>query len=233
MLRSSSYIAVGVAVGLLVPCVIVEAQDVRAWETAVNYMQDDKGCYSIPYPDQQSSCLRKQNEVVKWCKESGPFNCTSVDPKQLQRQVEQLKTQRDELNSEKGRLEREKSNAKDDAAKQDVTTKIAKVDATIDTLNKTRASLEKEVLEGTRTCNERLAIAKACRDNRSAVQEVFSDVRSRADRESDPKITPLAKRLLDWWGPRYRSHEQEVTEVKRAVEACEQALYDIVRIGSF
>jgi len=233
MHRTSSVIA-GVVLSLLLPLAAAGAQDVKTWENALNYMQDEKGCFSIPYADAQSTCSRKQDEVNKWCKNSGPFNCDTVDPKQLQRQIETLKTRRDELTAERGNLVKA---AKDAASAkqptQEIDASIAKVDAAIAALNNSRAVLERQVLEASRTCNERLNIAKSCRDYRANVQEVFSGVRSRANNETDPKIVPLARRLIAWWDERYRSHEEQLSAVKRAVETCERVLNEIGRLGTF
>jgi uncharacterized protein YPO0396 len=233
IMRRSSFVSVSVVLSLLFPLAAVHAQDLKAWENATNYMQDDKGCLSIPYSDAQSTCIRKQDEVNKWCKDSGPFNCDSVDPKQLQRQVEKLKTQRDELTTEKTKLDRARSAERDEQVKRDIEARLAKVDAEITALNSSRAVLERQVLDGSRTCKARLDVAKACRDYRANVQEVFSGVRSRANSETDPNVVPLARKLIAWWDERYRRHEEQLSAVKRAVEICEQVLYEIGRLGSF
>ncbi len=72
-------------------------EQVKNFQNAINYMQDDKGCLSIPYSDLQDSCQRKQQEVNKLCKDSGPWNCDDVDPKVTQKKIETLKTDRDAL----------------------------------------------------------------------------------------------------------------------------------------
>lgn len=219
---------IALLLSVLFTCVSVAQDKVKVWENAVNYMQDDKGCFSIPYSDRQESCVRKQNEVNKWCKDSGPFNCDKVDPKKLQADIEKLKTQWDELKVEKEKLERANDNEK-----RDLDNKIKDIDTKIDSAKKTREDLEKQVQENTKQVNDRLGIAKGCRDARSAVQEVFKDVRSTADRENDPQIVPLTKRLIPWWDGRYQSHEIAVNDAKIAIDTCEKVLYEIGRLGSF
>src|SRR5580704_12040954 len=96
----------------------------KAFQTAVNYSQDNQGCFSIPYSDLQDSCTRKQNEVDKWCKKSGEWSCDSLDPKLTQAKIEKAKTERDTLKAQKEELEKKKSTLTDDKDKRDCEDKI-------------------------------------------------------------------------------------------------------------
>ena len=222
------------AVPLLLCCSHALAEDLlKAFQTAVNYMQDDKGCWSIPYSDLQDSCVRKQNEVNKLCKDSGPWNCGDVDPKQLQKQIEELKTTRDTLKAEKEKLESQKSSAADDKAKRELEDKIKEVEQKLYENQKVRDSLQKQVDDASKQVNDRIYIAKGCRDARSDVYGVFKDAKSRAKGESDADIVPLAKRLISWWESREAGHEDAIKNAKTAVETCDRVLYDIGHLGSF
>lgn len=166
---------------------------VKAFQTAINYSQDNQGCLSIPYDDLQDSCKRKQNEVDKLCKQSGEWKCESVDPKQTQAKIEKAKTERDTLKTEKEELERKKSSLTDDAEKRKCEDRIKEIDNRLYDLKHTQEDLEKEVSDATKLINDRLYIGKACRDARPPVMEVYKDAKSRANGEHDPDIEPLAR----------------------------------------
>jgi hypothetical protein len=229
-----SFVTVTVTLALLVASFNAHAQDLKPWETAIKYMEEKKGCLSIPYSDAQETCQRKQAEVERWCKDPEGFSCKKVDPKQFQREIEKVKTERDGLNNERTRLTDARSREKDEKVKQELSTKIAKIESDLSALANTQTALERKVQDGARDCSENLTIAKTCRDYRMSVQDVFYDVMRRADNEVDEKIIPLADRLInEWWTPEDKGHEIQVSGVKRAVEICEQALYEIGRLGTF
>jgi DNA-binding protein H-NS len=206
---------------------------VKAFQTAINYSQDNQGCTSIPYDDLQDLCKRKQNEVDKLCKQSGEWKCESVDPKQTQAKIEKAKTERDTLKAEKEELERKKSSLTDDAEKRKCEDRIKEIDNRLYDLKHTQEDLEKEVSDATKLVNDRLYIGKACRDARPPVMEVYKDAKSRANDEHDPDIEPLAKRLVKYWESRETSHEQAIQEVKNGIEKCEKVLYEIGHLGNF
>lgn len=216
---------------------ILKADDheakVKVFQTAVNYSQDNQGCMSIPYDDLQDSCKRKQNEVDKFCKQSGEWKCESVDPKQIQAKIEKAKTTRDTLRADREELDRKKSSSTDDNEKRDYENKIKEIDDKLYELKHTQEDLEKEVSERTKMVNDRLYIGKACRDARPPVMEVFKDAKSRANDEHDPDIEPLAKRLIAYWESRESTHEQNIQEVKNGIEKCEKVLYEIGHLGNF
>ncbi len=207
-------------------------EKVKLFENAINYLQDEQGCRSIPYSDLQDSCERKQNEVNKLCKDSGPWNCEDVDPKKTQEKIERLKTDRDRLKADKEQLESKKSSATDEQ-KREIEEQIKKIDDQLYELKRTQEDLEKEVSNSTKMVSDRLYVGKNCRDNRQNVMEVFKDAKSRANGEHHPDIEPLAKRLISGWESREPGHDQQIQEVKRGIEKCDKVLYDIGHIGSF
>ena len=212
---------------------LAQADDrLRYFQNAINYMQDEKGCLSIPYPDRQDSCQRKQDEVTKFCKESSS-SCGDMDPKRIQKEIEKVKTERDALKAQKEDLERQRSSLTDDQAKREVEDKLKEIERKLYELDRTRGDLERQVSEATKEVNDRLYVAKACRDARLAVQEVFRDARSRAYDESDAEIRPLARRLAEFWEKGDQKHEQSVANAKAAVENCDKTLYEIGHLGSF
>jgi uncharacterized protein YPO0396 len=220
---------------LSLPCAHpVRAEDrLKQFQEAVKYMEEDKGCLSIPFSDYQDQCQRKQNEVNKLCKKSGPSNCDDVDPKKIQKKIEEVKTKRDELKREKEDLERQKSSLTGDEEKRANEEKIKEVDRKLYELERTREDLEKQVSDATKDVNDRLYLAKACRDARVAVQGVFRDARSSAKSESDTEIAPLARRLVEYWEKGESEHEKSIDDAKKAVETCDKVLYEIGHLGNF
>jgi hypothetical protein len=209
------------------------AQDQKAFENAINYMQDDKGCLSIPYSDLEDSCERKQNEVNKLCKNSGPWNCEDVDPKETQKKIEELKKERDTLKAQREALERNKPSSTDDHAKREYEENIKKVDDKLYELKRTQGELEKEVSDSTKMVNDRMYVGKGCRDARQSVMEVYRDAKSRANGENDPNIQPLAKRLIAGWEKRESGHQDAIQAAKNGIEKCDKVLYEIGHLGSF
>jgi hypothetical protein len=206
---------------------------VTAFQNAINYLQDEQGCRSIPYSDLQDSCVRKQNDVNKLCKESGPLSCDDIDPKKTQAKIERLKTDRDMLKAKKDELESRKSSLTDEKDKRDNEETIKKIDEQLYELKRTQGDLEKEVSDSTKMVNDRMYVGKNCRDNRQSVMEVFKDAKSRASGEHDADIEPLAKQLITGWEKREPGHDQAIQQVKNVIEKCDKVLYDIGHLGSF
>ena len=204
----------------------VSAEDheekVKTFQNAMNYSQDNKGCLSIPYSDLQDQCQRKQAGVVRWCKESGKWNCEDVDPKVLQAQIERIKTERDRLKEERASYEQKKDESK-----------IKEIDNKLYELDRTRGELERQVAEASKMVSDRTYVAKSCRDARPEVMEVFRSAKSRADSEQDPDIRPLAQRLIKYWESEESGHNEQIRTVKEAVEKCDRVLYDIGHLGNF
>jgi DNA repair exonuclease SbcCD ATPase subunit len=235
--RTILLVSVSVISIVLSLAVVSKADDheekVKAFQNAINYLQDEQGCRSIPYSDLQDSCQRKQNEVNKLCKESGPWNCEDVDPKRTQEKIERLKTDRDTLKAKKEELESKKSSATDEQQKREIEEQIKKIDDQLYELKRTQGDLEKEVKDSTKMVNDRMYVGKNCRDNRQNVMEVFKDAKSRANGEHDADIEPLAKQLISGWEKREPGHDQAIREVKNGIEKCDKVLYDIGHLGSF
>jgi DNA repair exonuclease SbcCD ATPase subunit len=206
---------------------------VKAFQNAINYMQDGKGCLSIPYSDLQDSCQRKQNEVNKLCKESGPWKCEDVDPKITQRKIETLKTDRDMLKAKKEELDRKKSSLTNDNDKRENENKIKEIDDKLYQLAKVQSDLEKEVSDSTKMVNDRMYIGKGCRDARQSVMEVFRDAKSRANSEHDADLESLAKQLIAGWEKQEPGHDQAIQEAKTGIDKCDKVLYDIGHLGRF
>jgi DNA repair exonuclease SbcCD ATPase subunit len=209
----------------------------KDFQNAINYMQDDqddpkgKACFSIPYPDYQDECLRKQ-EKVNDCKDR-KSNCQEIDPKGIQRDIEDLKRRREELKAKKEDLERQRSSLSDDADKREVEDKIKTVDNEIGDVDRVKERLQKDVEETTKEINKRLDTAKVCLEFRVSVQDVFAKASSNADREQDADIAPLAKQLVVYWDKGAKRHEEATRNAKRAIDNCENVLYDIGHLGSF
>jgi chromosome segregation ATPase len=216
---------------------LVGAQDheekVKRFQNGVNYSQDNKGCLSIPYSDLQDQCQRKQADVVRWCKQSGKWNCEDVDPKALQAQVERIKTERDRLKEERANYGQKKSSASEDRDKQEYENKIKETDNKLYELDRSRGTLERQVSEASKTVSDRTYVAKSCRDARPEVMEVFRGAKSRADGEQDPDIRPLAQRLIKYWEIEGSGHNEQIRTVKDAVEKCDRILYDIGHLGNY
>lgn len=206
---------------------------VKSFQTAINYMQDGKGCLSIPYADLQDSCQRKQNEVNKLCKDSGPWKCEDVDPKLTQRKIETLKTDRDMLKAKREELDRKKSSLTTDSDKRDNENKIKEIDDKLYQLGKVQSELEREVNESTKMVNDRMYIGKGCRDARQSVMEVFRDAKSRANGEHHADLEPLAKQLIVGWERQEPGHDQAIQEAKNGIEKCDKVLYEIGHLGRF
>jgi hypothetical protein len=225
-------------ISLLLALALVSRADdhearVKAFQNAINYMQDNKGCLSIPYSDLQDSCQRKQSEVNKFCKDSGPWKCEDVDPKTTQRKIETLKTDRDALKTKKEELERKRSSLTDDKDKRENEEKIKEIDDKLYELKRTQGELEKEVSDSTKMVNDRMYVGKTCRDARQSVMEVFKDAKSRANSEHEADIEPLAKQLIAGWEKQEPGHDKAIDEVKNGIEKCDKVLYEIGHLGSF
>jgi chromosome segregation ATPase len=212
----------------------VLAEDrVKDFENAINYMQDEKGCLSIPYSDLQNSCVAKQREVEKLCKESGQSQCGGIDPKNLQKQIELLKTERDEAKVEKDNLDRKKSSLKDEKEIRENDDKIKEAEGKIENANKKRDPLEKQVSESRRIISDRYELNKQCRDARKSVMEVFAAAKAKVNSETEENIKPIAKRLSDWYEKNEPGHETAIKNADKAIENCEKALYEIDHLGTF
>lgn len=212
-----------------------QAQDVKAFQNAVNYLQDGQGCRSIPYSSLEDACTRKQADVERWCKDVAS-SCGDADPKRLQADVERIKTDRDTLKAKKDELERARSSLTDDTAKRENEDKTKEIDNKLYELSRTRDNLERQISDATRSVNDRLYAAKACRDSRTDMYKLFNDAISsgNSDRQrGDPEIAPLAQRLVDGWTAGNRKHEEAIRNATNSVEICDKVLYEIGHLGSF
>jgi chromosome segregation ATPase len=225
---------ISLLLSLVVPSKADSHEDtVKAFQEGVKYLQEEQGCMSIPYSDLQDSCQRKQKEVNKMCKDSGPWNCDDVDPKKTQEKIERLKTDRDTLKVKREELEAKKSSLTDDNEKRENEEAIKKIDDQLYELKKTQGDLEREVSDSTKMVNDRMYVGKSCRDTRQSVMEVFRDAKSRANGEHDADIEPLAKQLIEGWEKREPGHDQAIEQAKSGIEKCDRVLYDIGHLGSF
>lgn len=220
-------------VAVLSSSFVLAEDHVKDFENAINYMQDEQGCFSIPYSDLQNSCVAKQREVEKLCKDSGQSQCAGIDPKSVQKKIELLKTERDEAKAEKDNLDRKKSSLKDEKEIRENDDKIKEAERKIENANKKRDPLEKEVSESRRMISDRLELNKLCRDARKSVMEVFAAAKEKVNRETEENIKPLAKRLSDWYQKNEPGHETAIKNADKARENCETALYEIDHLGSF
>jgi chromosome segregation ATPase len=210
------------------------ADRVKAFQNAINYSQDKQACRSIPYPDLEDSCHRKQEIVERWCKNSGTLKCDgSIDPQKTQKSIEDAKTERDVLKAKKEELERKKSSLKEDKEKRENEDKIKEIDDRLYQLKRTQEELEKEVSAATKTISDRIYAGKACRDARPDVIAVFKDARSRASSEHDADIEPLAKRLIAFWEDSEKGHNQQLDEVKTMIDKCDRILYEVGHLGKY
>jgi hypothetical protein len=226
---SAALIILAASFGFLASADDEHDRKVKAFQTALNYMQDNKGCLSIPYSDLQDSCVRKQAEVNKMCKDSGPWNCDDVDPKETQKKIESVKTERDDLKRQRESLER--ITPVNDDAKRQKDEAIKKIDDRLYEIKRTQENLEREVSESTKKVNDRMYVGKACRDNRQNVMEVFRDAKSRANGEHDADIEPIAKKLIAGWEKEEDGHDKAVQAAKVGVERCDKVLYEIGHTG--
>src|SRR5712691_4433863 len=80
-------------IGALLSTVVLAGieDEVRQFQDAINYAQNDEGCRSIPYPDLQRDCVNKQHEKNKWCSESGEMSCKGLDKRTIESTLEKLK----------------------------------------------------------------------------------------------------------------------------------------------
>jgi hypothetical protein len=205
----------------------------KDFQNAINYMQDDKGCLSIPYPSRQEACQRKQADVNRWCKESGPWSCENADPKAMQKDIELLKTEREGLKDQLEKLKQRASSLTSDQDKRDNEDQSKETERKLYELERKRQGLEHEVADSTKSVNDRYYVAKSCLAARTEVQDVFKDAKSSANSEGDADIAPLAKRLAQSWEQGEQKHQEAIKGAAAAVNSCEKTLYDIGHLGSF
>lgn len=205
----------------------VFGQDLKEWETAINYMQDGKGCLSIPFSSYRSDCERKQDEVNKACKQSGPMSCTDIDPKNYQKHAEDLKLHHQNLVE---RLRQLKSVHPDEQHKREWEEKIRHTEDEIKAVENQQYSLKQQVEQIKRQVNDRYLLARSCAEYRRSVNDIFARAKGDAEREHNAQKEPLAKRLVAWWTTQEPGHDDAVRNANTAREGCERVMADMDRV---
>lgn len=185
------------------------------------------GCQSIPYPELTRRCQDAGFEKWEEC-ERPKFACE--EPQKSVRSHEgTLKGIEEGISKSRSRIEsfeKEKREIKNDPSKENsLQAAIAEEEKSIRKMEEARVR-EQEFLKGdTKELKLRLDQGKACVARRDAVQKIFDQSRSEADRETLPEIKSIFdQQLKDKWEKSYKVHEQAKAETERAVTKCEDML---------
>lgn len=193
-------------IGTLLSTVVLAGieDEVRQFQDAINYAQNDEGCRSIPYTDLQRDCVNKQREKNKWCSESGELSCKGLDKRTIESELEKLK--------------QEYAITKDENAR-------ANIKKQIDQLAQKVAENRSEVIK-------RLEVVKICREYRSSVMDVFKYASQKVYNETEQELRPLADTLYKGYKDREPGHEEAVKNVQLAFERCQGLIYEIDSLGT-
>ncbi len=196
------------------------ASSLDDFKTAAEAADAGKGCSSIPYEDYRSDCTSKNADVDRWCK-SEPRKCDGLETKALIDKISGMKDKIASLKQNRDDLNDQKSDASDDK-RHDIEQQVSDIENKIYDMSKeldfTKTSLETDKSDA----DIRIYNGGNCVTARKDVQSVFESAASRANGESDPDISPLAKRLTDYWENGAREHEGELQKAKDAIDYCKK-----------
>jgi chromosome segregation ATPase len=206
-------------------CVLLFVAPARAavlddFKTAVAAADADQGCASIPYEDYREQCTRKGADVERWCK-TEPRKCEGLETKPLIDKISGMSDKIASLKQDRDKLNDQKSSASEEQ-RHDLEQQISDIEKQIYDMSKeldfTKTSLETDKSDA----DKRIYNGGNCVTARNDVQAVFKSASSKADGESEPEISPLAKRLIDYWDNGAKNHEVELQKAKDAIDYCQK-----------
>lgn len=198
-----------------------KTQDLQAWKDALSAAQSDRGCESLPYSSHRDKCKREQSAVEEFCK-TEQWSCKGLETRALRENIKNLGEKIERLKADKDRFNNEKSNAKTDSEKSDAEKKISDVEKEIYDKNKELDFMKKSLETDISDIDIRLYKGGKCLDARTAVQTVFKDASSDADRESDAEIKAIGKQLIEFWSRKRDEHNKAFDDTKAGLENCKK-----------
>lgn len=177
------------------------------------------GCESIPYPGLQRSC---QNlDVDKYCKDASlPRACQGT--RALRQKINtDLPNEIKKLESGVKSLQEALAKATSDAEKQSINANIRTMETDLNNRYKTLSQMNSDLQTDIATINKRIQNGERCSRERYDMFQVFKEVISKAESETDPAVVKEASPRLVYWKNEQQNHYRvRIEDVQVAIDKC-------------
>lgn len=177
----------------------------------------EAGCKSIPYPGLQRSC---QNlDVDKYCKNE-PRACQGT--RALRQKIEMdLPNDIKKLESGIRTLQEALAKATNDAEKRSISDNIRNMENELNDRHKTLSRMNSDLQADIAVIDKRIQNGERCSRERYEMFQVFKEVISKAESETDPAVVKLANPRIVYWKNEQQNHYRvRIEDVQVAIDKC-------------
>jgi hypothetical protein len=175
------------------------------------------GCESIPYPGLQRSC---QNlDVDKYCKNE-PRACQGT--KALRQKIDtDLPSDIRKLESGIKTLQEALAKATNDADKRNINDNIRTMETDLNDRHRTLSRMNSDLQADIAAIDKRIQNGERCSRERYEMFQVFKEVISKAESETDPAVVKLASPRIGTWKNEQQNHYRvRIEDVQVAIDKC-------------
>lgn len=175
------------------------------------------GCESIPYPGLQRSC---QNlDVDKYCKNE-PRACQGT--RALRQKIEtDLPNDIKKLESGIRALQEALAKATNDAEKRSTSDNIRTMETELNDRHRTLSRMNSDLQADIAAIDKRIQNGERCSRERYEMFQVFKEVISKAESETDPAVVKLAgPRIGIWKNEQHNHYRVRIEDVQVAIDKC-------------
>lgn len=190
---------------------------------ASNIDVEEKGCYTIPYSDLQSSCLDQRSNVHSWCDGGrGPITCEANASSNLIKSLVTEERNYDTLKRKESELKDAIGSATNDQAKADLKKSLETTEQDIYKSYQARNNIKTAIDQREDLVDGAIYNIGKCIDYRRAVQNAFSSALDRMRNENESAIQPEATKLRVWYEQGKSGHETAITHKENALANCKK-----------
>ncbi len=177
----------------------------------------ETGCRSIPYPGLQRSC--KNLDVDKYCKNE-PRACQGT--RALRQKIEtDLPNDIKKLESGIRTLQEALAKATNDAEKRSISDNIRNMENELNDRHKTLSRMNSDLQADIAVIDKRIQNGERCSRERYEMFQVFKEVISKAESETDPAVVKLASPRIVYWKNEQQNHYRvRIEDVQVAIDKC-------------
>lgn len=180
------------------------------------------GCDSIPYPGLQRSC---QNlDVDKYCKDASQYPRACQGTKALRQKIEtDLPNDIKKLEAGLKTLQDALAKATTESDKQSINNNIRYMENERKLRAQTLSTMENTLKADIMDIDKRIQNGERCSRERYDMFQVFKEVISKAESETDPAVVKLASPRIVYWKNEQQNHYRvRIEDAQVAIDKCRE-----------
>lgn len=178
------------------------------------------GCESIPYPGLQRGC--KNLDVDKYCKDASQYPRVCQGTKALRQRIDtDLPNEIKELESGIRSLQEALAKATNDAEKRSISDNIRTMETDLNNRQRTLSQMNSNLQADIAVIDKRIQNGERCSRERYEMFQVFKEVISKAESETDPAVVKTASPRIAYWKNEQLIHYRvRIEDVQVAIDKC-------------